>query len=134
MGHVRIKDMEGDEADLRNLFRETGCSMASYLKIDDRKKISATWLWILLFVLFALACCVWNNVFGPGWNRVAIMGLFLLSFLLALLVHFNFQNWHLTAIAGVGALTLVLIAMNVYAPGEVARKIGNLAEKRIERK
>jgi len=134
MGHVKIKDMEGDETDLRNLFQKSGCSLASYLKIDEREKISAHWLWILLCVLFAVACCVWNNVFSPGWHKVAILGLFLLSFLLVLLVHFNFRNWHLTAIAGVGTLTLVLIAMNVYPPGEVVRKISNVAEKKLESK
>lgn len=132
MGTVKIKDMEGNEEDLRNLFQMTGCSLARYLKIDEREKVPITWLWILLFALFTVACCVWNNIFSPGWHKVAILGLFLLSFLLALLVHFNFRNWHLTAIAGIGALTLVLIATNVYPPGEVARRLSNVAEKKME--
>ncbi len=98
MGRIKIKDMEGNEADLRKLFQKSGCS---------------------------LACCIWNSIFSLGWQKVAILGLFLLTFIIILLVHFNFRNWHLTAITGVAVLTIVLIAMNVYSPGEIARKIGN---------
>ena len=131
MGRIKIKDMEGDEADLRKLFQKSGCSLASYLKIEDRKKIPVEWIWISAGILFILACCVWNTVFSPGWQKVAILGLFLLTFLLILLVHFNFRSWHLTTIAGLGAIILVSIAMNVYSPAEMAKKIGTVAVKKL---
>jgi hypothetical protein len=132
MGRIKIKDMEGDEADLLTLFQKSGCSLAGYLKIDDQKKIPVTWLWITLAAFFILACCVWNSVFSPEWERVAILGLFLLSFLLILLIHFNFRNWHLTIIVGLGVLIILSIAINLYSPGEVTRKIGKVVEKKLE--
>jgi hypothetical protein len=132
MGRIKIKDMEGEEADLLTLFKKSGCSLASYLQIDDRKKIPIAWLWITLAAFFILACCVWNSVFIPEWEKVAILGLFLLSFLLILLIHFNFRNWHLTIIVGLGALIIVSIAINLYSPGEVTGKIGNVVEKKLE--
>ena len=131
MGRIKIKDMEGKEEDLRNLFQKSGCSLADYLKIEKTKKVSAIWLWMLVFAFFALACCVWNDIFTPGWQKVAILGLCLLPFVLLLLLHFNYRNWSLTTIAGLGALDIVAIALNVCSPKEVTRKFVNGVEKRL---
>ena len=96
-----------------------------------RKKVSAIWLWMLVFAFFALACCVWNDIFTPSWQKVAILGLCLLPFVLIFLLHFNYRNWSLTTIAGLGALVIVAIALNVYTPKEVTRILVNKAEKRL---
>ena len=101
-------------------------------RIKEREKVPASWLWTLLFVHFVLACCVWNNVFGPALHKDAILALFLLSFLLIILVQFNWRNWQLTAIAWVGAFTLVLIAMNVYSPTAVAQKISTVMQEKLK--
>jgi hypothetical protein len=57
MGRIKIKDMEGKEKDLQKLFQKSGCSLADFLKIEKRKKVSAIWLWMLVFAFFVLACC-----------------------------------------------------------------------------
>ncbi|HVU94848.1 MAG TPA: hypothetical protein VHE34_06465 [Puia sp.] len=134
MGRIKIKDIEGSEADVRKLFQKSGCSLAHYLKIDDRKKIHVVWLWIFLAAFFIDASCVWTNIFSPEWQKVAVLGLFLLPSLLAVLVHFNYRNWALTTIVAFSGLILILIATDTYSPGEVARRIGHAAEKKLETK
>jgi hypothetical protein len=131
MGRKKIKDMKGKEKDLRDLFQKSGYSLADLLKIEKRKKVSAFWLWMLVFAFFALACCVWNDIFTPGWQKVAILGLCLLPFILIFLLHFNYRKWSLTTIAGLGALVIVAIALNVCSPKELATKWVNAAEKRL---
>jgi hypothetical protein len=131
MGRIRIKNMEGKEEDLRNLLQKSGCSLTDVLKIKKRKKVSAIWLWMLVFAFFTLACCVWNDIFAPGWQKVAILGLCLLPFVLIFLVHFNYRNWSLTTIAGLGTLVIVAIALNVCTPKEITGKVVKGAEKRL---
>jgi hypothetical protein len=131
MGRIKIKDMEGREEDLRNLFQKSGHSMADYLKMEKRGKVSAFWLWMLVVTFFALACCVWNDIFTLSWQKVAILGLCLLPFILIFLLHFNYRNWSLNTIAGLGSLVIVVIALNVCSPKEVTRKFVNGAEKRF---
>jgi hypothetical protein len=81
--------------------------------------------WVSFFAstFFLLAALIWIGVFNPTWNKVAILGLFSLYYLIVLVFHFYFQKWALTSIVIIGGLSLILLALNVYSPQEIARKL-----------
>jgi hypothetical protein len=51
------------------------------------------------------------------------MGLFLLYGSISWIFYYNFKSWSLTAIVGFVGLILILLALNVYTPQELAKKI-----------
>jgi|GEM_PF-2100354 len=133
MGRLKIKDIEGDAPDVSNLFQIGRCDLASYLGAEEPpKKISNLWIWMIAGLFFILASCVWVDIFNEVWTKVAILGLFALCFLLLLMVHYNFKNWSLTVITGFAELVLILVALNVYPPQEIARRIEKTTVKKYE--
>lgn len=124
MGRLKIKDIEGDESDVSNLFQKNGCDLAKYLGAESSQlKIPNKWIGIMGFVFFVLASCIWVDIFNIIWTKISILGLFLLCSLIVLAVHYNFKNWSLTAIAGFSGLIAILMVLNVYTPQEIAKKI-----------
>jgi hypothetical protein len=123
MGHLKIKDIEGDAPDVSELFQKNGCSLAEYLGTEPRKKLSVLWIWAMAMVFFILASCLWIDVFNLTWTKVSVLGVFTLGFLITIVTHYNYKNWPLTVITGLAGLAIVLMALNVYTPQEIARKI-----------
>lgn len=123
MGHLKIKDIEGDAPDVSELFHKNGCSLADYLGTESRKKLSVLWIWVMSAIFFVLASCLWNDIFNITWTKVSVLGLFTLGFLITIITHYNYKNWPLTVFTGLAGLVIISIALNVYTPQEMARKI-----------
>jgi Zn-dependent membrane protease YugP len=105
MARLKIKEIEGDAPDVNSLFQNGGCDLASYLGMKaPQQKVPSVWIGIMAVVFFILTSCVWIDVFSLVWTKVAILGVFLLFFLILLTVHYNFKNWSLNAITGFAPL------------------------------
>lgn len=124
MAQIKIKDIEGDAQDVKNILQELNCDLSAYLGAPAApKNIPVFWIWIIIPVFFILASCLWIGLFNPAWSKVSILGLFSLCGSISLIIHYNFKNWSLTAIVGFAGLILILLALNVYTPQELAKKI-----------
>lgn len=135
MGQLRIKDIEGEAHDIQKLFHEGEYDLSSYIGAGRKwKRISNFWIWGASFVFFILSSCIWINLFDNAWHKVATLGAFLLGFLITGMVQYNFRNRMLTAIAVVAALAIILIALEVYSPQEVIRKIEKVTTKEMDKK
>lgn len=121
MGQLKIKDIEGDARDVGKLLRDI---LPGYLGVKvPTKKIPSLLIGMTACLFFILASCVWIDIFNVVWTKVAILGLFSLYFLLLLMMHNNYKSWSLTGITGLAGVVLILLALNVYPPQEVAKKI-----------
>jgi|SoiMetStandDraft_2_1073263.scaffolds.fasta_scaffold981125_1 hypothetical protein len=135
MGRLKIKDIEGEASDVNNLFQSGVCNWASYLGVEPPQKTFPTiWIWIMAIIFFVLASCVWIGVFNVACMKVAVLGLFLLCFSILWAVHYNHKNWSLTVITGVAGLVLILVALNVYTPQEIAKKLEKTVTNKVEEK
>lgn len=93
MGKLKIKDIEGELSDIHQFFSSENCDLSSYLGAEKKQnKIPILWIGTIVVVFFVLCCCIWNNVFNYSWNKVATLGVFILSFLIVGLFYYNFKN------------------------------------------
>ena len=124
MARIKIKDIEGDAQDVKNILQDLNCDLSTYLGAPTAPKmIPAFWIWIIVPVFFILASCLWIGLFNPAWSKISILGVFTLFGSILVIVHYNFKNWSLTAIVGFAGLILILLALNAYTPQELAKKI-----------
>ncbi len=124
MGQIKIKDIEGDAQDVKNILQDLNCDLSTYLGAPAAPKmIPVFWVWIIIPVFFILASCLWIGLFNPAWSKISIMGVFTLCGAILVIVHYNFKNSSVTAIIGFVGLILILLALHVYSPQELARKI-----------
>jgi hypothetical protein len=133
MAKLRIKDIEGDADEIKNLFKDLGCDLNSYINTTPVKNsIPNYWLVILVPVFFILTCLVWCDIFNPTWTKVSVLGLFLLLGLITLIVHHNHDRWPITIIQFFAGFSLILLSLNVYTPQELAKRIEDKTIKKIE--
>jgi hypothetical protein len=133
MGKIKIKDIEGDAQDIKALLKDLNCDMATYLGATvPPKRIPLLWLYLSVPLFIILATSEWIGVFNPILSKVSIIGLFFLYSCIVLIFHYNFKNWSLTTIAGIAGLIIILLALNVYTPQEVAKKIESHAINSVE--
>jgi uncharacterized membrane protein HdeD (DUF308 family) len=131
MAKIKIRDIEGDADEIKNLFKDLGCDLNSYISTTPIKsKIPTYWIFILGASFFILTCIIWCDLFSPSWTKVSILGLFLLLGLISYIVHNNHDKWSITSIPIVTGLCLILVCLNVYTPQELAKK---LEDKAIEK-
>jgi uncharacterized protein involved in response to NO len=77
----------------------------------------------LTSLFFGTACLMSENICSQTVKRCFILGLFLLLGIIAFIVHYQYDRWSLTAIAIGTGLCLILIALNIYSPQDIAKKI-----------
>lgn len=135
MARIKIKEIEGEAQDIQKLFQEQECDLSSYIGVGRKcPKISVFWIWGLVLAFYVLACCIWTNVFINYWSKVAIIGAFMLFFLLIGIIQYNFKNWTLTFITGIAGLAIILVSLGVYSPQEIAKKIEQATTKKLDEK
>lgn len=133
MAKIKIRDIEGDAEEIKNLLKDFGCDLNSYISATPiKKKIENIWLFVLGGAFFVLACLVWCDIFNPTWTKVSILGLFLLLGIISFIVHHNHDKWTFTAIPIVTGLCLILISLNVYTPQELAKRLENKTIEKID--
>lgn len=126
MAKIKIRDIEGDADEIKNLFKDLGCDLNSYISTTPIKsRIPTYWLFILGAVFFILTCIIWCDISSPSWTKVSILGLFLLLGSISFIVHHNHDKWAITAIPIVTGLCLILVCLNVYTPQELAKRLEN---------
>jgi hypothetical protein len=132
MGTVKIKDIEGEARDIQQLFHDEGCDLSSYIGVDrTSRRISNLWIFGAAFVFFILSCCIWTDIIPGAWNKVAILGDFLLGFLVVALVHYNFKNWVITVIAIAAGLAIISVALGAITPQDAVRDIQQITTKEM---
>jgi peptidoglycan/LPS O-acetylase OafA/YrhL len=135
MAKIKIRDIEGDADEIKNLFKDLGCDLNSYISTTPIKtKIPTYWLFILAGAFFILTCIIWCDLFNPTWTKVSILGLFLLLGLISFIIHNNHDKWAITAIPIVTGLCLILVCLNIYTPQELAKRLENKAIEKIDGK
>jgi hypothetical protein len=135
MAKIKIRDIEGDADEIKNLFKDLGCDLNSYISTTPIKtKIPTYWLFILGAAFFILTCIIWCDLFNPSWTKVSILALFLLLGLISFIVHHNHDKWAITAIPLVTGLCLILVCLNVYTPQELAKRLENKTIDKIDGK
>lgn len=135
MPKIKIRDIEGDVDEIKNLFKDLGCDLNSYIRTTPIKtKIPAYWLFILGAVFFILTCIIWCDIFSPSWTKVSILGLFLLLGTISLIVHYNHEKWSITAFPIVTGLCLILVCLNVYTPEELVKRLESKTIDKIDGK
>lgn len=133
MAKLKIRDIEGDADEIKNLFKDLGCDLNSYINTRPTKSIIPNyWLYILVPVFFALTCLVWCDIFNPTWTKVSVLGVFLMLGLITIIVHHNHEKWSITGIQFFAGLSLILLSLNVYTPQELAKRIENKTIKKVE--
>lgn len=132
MAKIKIRDIEGDADEIKNLFKDLGCDLNSYISTTPIKnKIPHYWLFILGAVFFILSCLIWCDIFNSSITKIATLGLFLLLGLISVIVHYNHDKWTITAIPVVTGICLILICLNVYTPTEIAKKLEKEATEKL---
>lgn len=129
---IKIKDIEGDSEDIRDLFLSNNCNLAEYLEIPNHISFNLRWLIGCVCLYIVVLCILWNI---PSDYIICYKILMLLSIALAVLsvvlVHAKYKNYALSFIAIIGVLILYLIAANIYTPEEVAKKIERHVDGRL---
>ena len=135
MAKIKIRDIEGDADEIKNLFKDLGCDLNSYINTTAIKtKVPTYWLFILGAAFFVLTCIIWCDLFNSSWTKVSILGLFLLLGLISFIVHHNHDKWSITSIPIVTGLCLILVCLNVYTPQELAKRLENKTIDKIDGK
>ena len=66
MAKIKIRDIEGDADEIKNLFKDLGCDLNSYISTTPIKtKVPTYWLFILGAAFFVLTCIIWCDLFNP---------------------------------------------------------------------
>ncbi|MGV8992788.1 MAG: hypothetical protein ACOH1O_01715 [Flavobacterium sp.] len=132
MALIKVKDLEGDAEEIKDLLIHFGCDLNTYINTQPiTKKIPEFWIYILVPVFFMLNCLLWIGVFDSIWSKVVTLLLFLILGVSSLIVQFNHKNWPITGIAFITGFCLILIGLNVYTPIEITKKIEEETIKRI---
>lgn len=122
-GKIKVKDIEGDSEQIKNLFKDSGFDLNSYLNVRPLLKIHIAYVIISSVLFFSLTCLIWINVFNADWTKIATLGSILLLGVTLILVHYKYAMPSITWISfGIG-LCLILLALNVYTPKELMKRL-----------
>ena len=120
MAKLRVRDIEGDADEIKNLFKDLGCDLNTYINTKPTvSKIPSFWLYVSVPLFFVLSCLLWIGIFDATWSKVITLFLFLILGITSIIVHFNHNNWSITSISFFTGLYLILICLNVYTPSEI---------------
>ena len=132
MAKLRVRDIEGDADEIKNLFKDLGCDLNTYINTKPTvSKIPTFWLYVSVPLFFVLSCLLWIGIFDATWTKVITLFLFLILGITSIIVHFNHNNCSITSISFFTGLCLILICLNVYTPSEISKKIEKEAVSRI---
>ncbi len=132
MAKIKVKDLEGDAEEIKNLLKDFGCDLNTYINTQPiTKKIPDFWLYILVPIFFILSCLLWVDVFNSTCAKIATLFLFLNLGFIVLIVHYNYNKTPISVITFLIGLCLSLISLNVYTPKEITKKIEEETVKRL---
>lgn len=132
---IKIKELEGDADEIKNLLKDFGCDLNTYINTQPiTKKIPDFWIYFIVPIFFILTCLLWIGVFNSVWSKVVTLLLFLILGFTSLIVQFNHKNWAITTIAFLTGFCLILIGLNVYTPKEITKKIEEETISRLPKK
>lgn len=135
MAKLKIKDIEGDPKDIHELFQSGGCDLPSYIGAGAKNKmLSAWWIVGVTLLFFILACCIWTELFNLIWTKVSILGLFLSCFLIIILVQYNYRNYLITILSAAAGVAIILMALNIYSPAEIAKKMESITQSHYKKR
>lgn len=124
MANIKIKDVEGDAEAIHNLFKDSGFDWNKYLITENEKpKVHIGWLGLSIALFFIMACSIWNELLSGGWAKVTILGTLVMLAVVVSIIQLNYNNWQISAIAGVAGIFIISIALNIYTPQEAVKKI-----------
>ena len=129
---IRLKDIEGDAGEITDLCKNLNFDLGTYLNQKPTKKeIPKLWIWIGVPFFFVLCCIVWIIPLNPALYKVSILALFIIWALIIIIIQFNYEKWVLTLITGIAGMCLILIALEVYTPQEVVKKLEEQTTKKM---
>ncbi len=133
MAKLKVKEIEGEAADINQLFKNGNCDLASYLgATPPPKKIHERWLWLTIMAFLGLALCISLNPSNYYCKSVGTIGLFFFWSLIIFMVQYNHKKWPLTTISFVGGLIVIILALKIYSPEQVVKKLEQLTTERYE--
>ncbi|MCH5719893.1 hypothetical protein [Niabella hibiscisoli] len=124
MAKLKIKDIEGQAADVYALFKQGGCDLPSYIGAEpQRGKVAGIYILILLILFFIAGCFVFTGILNDVWTKVAILSTFFSGLSIIIVLHYNYKNVVLTILTGIAVLIIALLALQVYTPRDMAKKL-----------
>ncbi len=135
MSKIKIKDIEGDATEIKNLFKDMGCDLSSYIEAAPLKKtVPQYWLWLSCIIFFINACSIWSGINNHFILKICTLSHFLLLGVILIIIHYNHEKWAITSIAAFTGLCVTLITLEVYTPKEIAGKLENSYMDKISNK
>ena len=129
---IRIKDMEGDAAELTDFFKNNGFNLNEYLNNKPTKKYVPLWILLLVTFLFLVISCVLFILTIPiALYQFLILIIILLTGSILVIFQHNYEKWVMTTIAGFTLLCVILISLKIYTPTEVMKKIEEQAVQKV---
>jgi len=110
--------IEGDLQEIKGLFQHKPGDQSR-----SPKKEPIFWIIMIVAVFLVLDACLWIDIFNPTWRKISIMGSYFLYIVVLIMVHHSFKSQTLTIITAAGGMILIAIALNVYTPQEIIKKI-----------
>lgn len=130
---LKIKDIEGNAGQIQDLCKNLGFDLNSYLNEKPTKKdIPRIWIWITAPLFFICCCLLWVVDLNPNLFKILILfSLGILGFVV-FTIQYNYGNWIYSLISGITGLILLLVALEVYTPQEVLKKLEEQTTNKID--
>ncbi len=129
MGRIKVKDIEGDAAELTKFFADANCSLDDYINPNKSPKINVVTLVVAVVVYVFLACVLFCL---PKESVILIKILTVICFVLAgitvIFTHLYWRNTMATIIAGLVSIGLYLVAIEVISPAEAGLNVKDKIE------
>ena len=135
MAKIKIKDIEGDDKALTDLFASSDCSLAEYLNVKPVKEYPLTALIIVISLFSVCSCLLFIGLFESqsAIERVFIILEFLLLGFSILSVHLYWKNTGATIITTIVSLCIMAVSLGIWTPEEAFEKMENQVEQQINK-
>jgi hypothetical protein len=132
---IRIRDIEGDAAQITNLCNNLGFDLNAYLNIKPTKPKISIWILGIVILLFIVTCCIlWIIPINPALYKVLLIVTALFIGAIVFILHHNYDNWGLTGISLLTTVAIMAIALNIYTPKQVLQKTEDQVVKKLGNK
>lgn len=124
MAKLKIKDLEGTLKDINELFQEHNCDLSSYIGAEKSVPKGIPLLLIVSILFhFVVACILWAAEISETLYKILFLGLIFSAITIIFCVYLKFKNPTLTLLCIVGAMIIIVIALNISTPQDTMKKV-----------
>jgi hypothetical protein len=117
---VKLKGIEGTPEEIHDLFKNNGLDMSKFISAP----LLARWVITpAVFATIVLLIILVGPVLYPNFSTKCLAGAIVLSLVCSLwlttAIHVRFDSVTVTAVVGIGAILITLVAAGIMAPAEI---------------